>query len=356
MSSQGDLVVDAVAHCYNRTPENCLGEIAENWAAESYGLAEKMSPPGYPIPEDVYRMDQQPEDLARLMFLESDVDYTVYHGTPIYHFFEDGLTSTEKGARMREVAPERVALYGDVDPLADDWETRMEYLVKELDVDGIKMYPADFRERETIPLQLDGKARPVVEKAAEMDVNTVAVHKSIPIGPLSRTAFDPADVDDIATAFPNLNFEIVHVGFSFLEDAVQIIGGNSNVWGNFEVTTNLMILQPRKFAKILGELLYWVGPDRLMFASGAAFTHPQPLIEAFRDFQIPKDMREEYGYPKVTDEMKAKIFGLNTLELLGKDPDEVQRNIENDRWAEKKAALDQRPKPWSSMERSLPEA
>lgn len=79
-----------------------------------------MSPEGYEVPEVVYRIDQQPEDLARLMSLDADVDYTVHHGTPIYHFFKDGLTSTEKGARIRDLAPERVALYGDVDPLADD--------------------------------------------------------------------------------------------------------------------------------------------------------------------------------------------------------------------------------------------
>lgn len=50
------------------------------------------------------------------MFLEADVDYTVYHGTPIFHFFVDELTSTEKGARLRDLTSERFALYGDVDP------------------------------------------------------------------------------------------------------------------------------------------------------------------------------------------------------------------------------------------------
>lgn len=60
----------------------------------------------------------------------------------------------------------------------------MEYLMNELEVVGIKFYPADFRSGETIPLELDGRARPVIERAAEMDVDTVAVTKSIPIAPL----------------------------------------------------------------------------------------------------------------------------------------------------------------------------
>lgn len=58
MTSQGDFVVDTVAHAYNRPPENCLGEIAHTWAVESYRWAEKMSPERYKVPEVVYRMDQ----------------------------------------------------------------------------------------------------------------------------------------------------------------------------------------------------------------------------------------------------------------------------------------------------------
>lgn len=97
----------------------------------------------------------------------------------------------------------------------------MEYLVNDLDVDGIKLYPADFHSGENIALKLDGRARPVVERAAEMDVDTVTVHKSIPIRPLSRSAFDPATVDDIATAFPRPHFESSTSAFRFWKTRVD---------------------------------------------------------------------------------------------------------------------------------------
>jgi predicted TIM-barrel fold metal-dependent hydrolase len=129
------------------------------------------------------------------------------------------------------------------------------------------------------------------------------------------------------------------------------LGRYPNVWANFEVTASLMLAQPRDFAKILGELLMWAGPDQIMFATGATLVHPQPVIEEFWDnFQIPREMREEYGYPKVTEDVKRKILSENALRFLGKDPEELRETVQNDEWAKRRAEQSERPEPWSSLE------
>ena len=43
----------------------------------------------------------------------------------------------------------------------------------------------------------------------------------------------------------------------------------------------------------------------------------QPYVPASARVQFPEDMQEGYGYPPLTDEDRAKIFGKNLAGLLG---------------------------------------
>jgi hypothetical protein len=56
------------------------------------------------------------------------------------------------------------------------------------------------------------------------------------------------------------------------------------------------------------------GTDAIWYGS------PQPQIMAMRAFQITTEYQERYGYPALTDETKAAIFGLNAADLFGIDP------------------------------------
>ena len=73
--------------------------------------------------------------------------------------------------------------------------------------------------------------------------------------------------------------------------------------------------RPRYFAEIMGELLYWLDEDRILFASDYAIWQPKWLVEQFVDFQIPEDMQSEYG--TLTPDIKRKILGLNAAKLYG---------------------------------------
>jgi uncharacterized protein len=46
---------------------------------------------------------------------------------------------------------------------------------------------------------------------------------------------------------------------------------------------------------------------------------PQWAIEAFQRFQISDEMCDKHGYKKITDEDKARIFGLNAAKLYNID-------------------------------------
>ena len=349
------LVVDSVSHCFNHTEDNLKHPHAQRWNDETFELGEQLQPDEYVHPKDVFYRDHSVEELERLLFLESQVDYTNYHSLPLDDYFHDGLVARDKGFELRDRNPNRVSMYVDINPLDDDAVEQVEYYVKERDVEGIKLYPSRYQNGQDLSLQLNEDAvRPVLEKAAELDVTSVGIHKFIPFATAPVRYFRMGDVEDAANAFPDLNFEVIHAGFSFLEETVFAMASHENVYANLENTIHMAATRPRKFARSLGEMLYWAGPDRIVFSGGSTALHPQAAIEAFQDFQIPEEMRAGNDYPEVTDEIKEKILGRNAFRLLGKDPDQVRKNIQGDKWdklrQERKKSGEYPAEPWSTYE------
>lgn len=350
MTYAGNLVVDSVSHVYNFDESNLIGTLGRNFVESTFHHSQLYQPDEYHMSEEQFFKQHDPEELSRVLFVESDVDFTVHHSLPIIDFFRDGMAGSENGLEIRERNPDRVAIYESINPLSDGAMEQMEYAVNELDSDGVKLYPARYRNGQDLRVALnDNTARPVLDEAVNLGIETVAVHKALPIGPTRTDFYRIDDIDDVADDYPDLNFEIVHAGLAFLEETVYLMAKHPNVFANFEITGSLLLVQPRKFAKVLGEMLLWAGPDRILFASGCVLTHPQPIIEAFWDFQFPDEVQAQYGYPELTDEMKRKILGENALRMLGKDPDQVRHDIEGDEWDTEKANLDERPEPWSSV-------
>jgi hypothetical protein len=88
---------------------------------------------------------------------------------------------------------------------------------------------------------------------------------------------------------------------------------------------------PDAAAHVLGKLLKYLGPDRVVYGSDCLFNGtPQQQIVALRMFEIPAAMQEMYGYPALTPEIKRKILGLNAAAVYGVDPELVRPKISTD--------------------------
>jgi predicted TIM-barrel fold metal-dependent hydrolase len=245
-------------------------------------------------------------------------------------------------------------LYCPVDPLKGPAELeRMQARHEECPVDGWKVYPTNgiidpatsnvhmalFDDREL--------AFPFWEKAIELGVPRVAVHKAMPVGPGRLEKDNVHDVSVAAVAFPQIQFEVVHAGWAFLEDSALQMMLHPNVWANLENVANFAVRQPRKFAHVIGTLMQYAGDDRIMFGTGCCAAHPQPILDAFTSFQMPQDLVDGYGFPELTDDSKRKILGGNFARLHGFDPAERAARIAGDEWTAKRAArLAGEPSPW----------
>src|SRR5205085_2124162 len=87
---------------------------------------------------------------------------------------------------------------------------------------------------------------------------------------------------------------------------------------------------------LLGKLLLYVGEDNVLWGTDNCWYGPsQPLIDSFRAFQIPASLRDQYGYPELTPEIKNKILCHNACESYGFDIADARRFQSDDdvEWA-----------------------
>ena len=157
-----------------------------------------------------------------------------------------------------------------------------------------------------------------MEKCRALGIDIVHIHKGPTIHPLNSDAFDVRDVDDVATAFPDLKFVIDHCGIPRIDDFCWIANQEPNVYGGLAVVSAFVWQRPRYFASMLADLLFFVGPDRLIFGSDYAIYSPKWMIEHFMDFEFDDATAREAG-TELTLDVKAKILGLNAARLYGID-------------------------------------
>lgn len=344
-------VIDAVVHAYNFHDDNFRSDLAASFAGLSYGMVLTTGDQDHVSQEAYSTHDWSVDELAEMVFVESDVDMAIYHGVPLDDYFFDGLSSNEKGIEMVKRWPDRVRWYTGVNPLDGKAALeKAEHDVKENGAIGLKFYPERYvAGRGAEPVRFDSvMAAPFMEKAMELGV-PVAVHKFVPAGQGVTDHYRIADVEACAARYPDLQIEVVHSGMAFLEETVYMLVRYPNIWANLEVTSALAVLFKRRFAEAMGSLMSSGALDRIIFASGACLVHPQPVIEALQSFQVPQDLTEGYGFPPMTPEILDGVMGGNFARLHGIDIAEVKKKIADDEFAKRRRELGVRPDRWAYM-------
>ena len=95
--------------------------------------------------------------------------------------------------------------------------------------------------------------------------------------------------------FTGLNFIVEHVGLPRLEDFCWIATQEPNVYGGLAVAIPFIHTRPRYFAQIIGELLYWIGEDQILFASDYALWTAEVAGREVRRLPDPGGHAAEYA-------------------------------------------------------------
>jgi len=181
-------------------------------------------------------------------------------------------------------------------------------------------------------------------RARKPGFNNIGVHKGLAPGAPDPERGHPGDLPKAARDWPGLNFITYHSCIQpsfFMYDALeeiqsgnlregvpdiswtteyaQLVAPYPNTYAELGTTwASSVITFPTLAAHIMGQLMKFMGEDRIVFGSDSVwYGSPQWQIDAMWRFQIPEELRERYGYPELTETAKRKILGLNSARLFG---------------------------------------
>ena len=191
---------------------------------------------------------------------------------------------------------------------------------------------------------------PTVQHAHDLGVKVFVAHKGLPLVNFDPAFNHPDDIVAVSRQFPDMQFVVYHaawdpsqvegpydptatIGIDTLLAALDRHGvpPNDNVWVDVATLWRQLLTMPDQAAHAIGKLLLRVGAQRVMWGTDAIwYGSPEPQIMAMRAFQITPQFQETYGYPALTDEVKADLFGLNAASLFGVDPTATRCGLTQD--------------------------
>jgi predicted TIM-barrel fold metal-dependent hydrolase len=325
------IVFDGVAHVFNFDKKNALGPAGEMFQNHLYAFHATLTPEGEPVmPAEEFLRQWTVDDIREMVYGQSSTDLLCAMPLPLTDLFKDGLSPWEECAELASRDPDRTVFWGSVNPLEGRRALDlMERQVGEFGAKAFKFYNVRYDYGRPFPWRMDDPqvAFPVFEKAQELGVNLIGVHKGVPLGPQPIEATQTWDMDGAAANFPDLNFVIFHVGLPFIDEVCWQLIRHPNLYASIAATINFIVRAPRQFAETLGKLLFWCGEDKIIYGSEAPIWQPQWALEAFWNFQLPQDLVEGYGYPQLTEQAKRKILGENLLRLHGMDVEATRARL-----------------------------
>jgi len=130
------------------------------------------------------------------------------------------------------------------------------------------------------------------------------------------------------------------VGLPRIEDFCFMATQEPNVYAGLAVVVGgLMHARPNFFNKVMGELLFWVGEDKMLFGSDYAIWEPQWQIEGFLNWKMPDDPAYS-DFPRLDENGKRKILGLNAAKLYDVEvPAELRGDVPADEPATEESAV-----------------
>lgn len=309
------------------------------------------------------------QNFVKDVFLDSDTDMMVLSFVPS-HREREPLT-IEEADGVRRIIDEmegthRLLLHGRVNPNQEGDLEGMDELAQRYGVAAWKTYTQWGPDGRGYSLADETFGLPFIQKARALGVKVICIHKGIPFGARSYEHSLCDDIGVVAAMFPDVSFLIYHSGWvpgleeqayapnekrdgvdSLIRSLIENdVPPNSNVYAELGSTWRGVMQNPDSAAHVLGKLFKYVGVDNVVWGTDSIwYGSPQDQIQAFRAFQISDALRDAHGYPAITPELRAKVFGLNATRPYGIALDEAVMRASTDSIGTKRLAYREQPNP-----------
>jgi uncharacterized protein len=307
------------------------------------------------------------------IFFDSDTDLCVLSSVPSAP--EDNPLSLEDAAGTRAIVDAlegdfRLLIHGLVHPQLPGAIDGMAAQLEQHQIAAWKTYTQWGPDRKGFWLYDEQFGIPMIEQARALGVNVICIHKGLPLpGILFDSSYAGSqDIGIVARMYPDVTFIVYHSGYEpsrpegpYAPDTAPLTGvdiliksledngiaPNSNVYAELGSTWRHVMKDPQEAAHLMGKLLKHVGEDRVLWGTDSIwYGSPQDQIQAFRAFRISEAFQERYGYPAMTTDVRAKVFGLSAARGPYRlDPDEIRKRTAGDRIEQAKAACAADPDP-----------
>jgi predicted TIM-barrel fold metal-dependent hydrolase len=256
--------------------------------------------------------------------------------------FLDQLGTQQLAAQLTHAGASRVLVHNVIAPNFGDLNARldeMEATAKTGKVAAFKVYTAWGPNGQGFALDDPAIGLPVIQKAHELGVKVLIAHKGLPLVRFDAAHNRPDDIVAVSRQFPDMQFVVFHGAWdkNHLEGAYDpnatigidtflraldnhAVPANDNVWVDVGTVWREVLRNPTTAAHTLGKLLKRVGEHRVLWGTDAIwYGSPQTQLQAFRAFGISNEFQDRFGYPALTDTIKAQVLGLNAAQLFHLD-------------------------------------
>jgi predicted TIM-barrel fold metal-dependent hydrolase len=322
----GHAIFDLVVHIHNSLRENFnprTGHISRYTAYHYAKMLKKDVEPVAPI-ETYFSNPPNPKRIYDRIFGDnSQIDYAMAQVVPSFDAkVEPADVNIQRVYDFVQMDPKRLIFCGGTDPVLRGLGGALrdlDYQIKELGARSIKLYPAHAFGNSW---RMDDPkvAYPLYERMLELGVTLVQTHKGDPQGAEALEDLHPRDIHQAALDFPDLNFVVHHLAFPFDDAAIDLGARLPNVYLAMSTWINMITIAPVETAMRMGKMLRWCGPEKVLWGSETPiWPSAQHLLDLCWNFQVPEDLQKGWGFPEITDEDRALMFGGNMLRLLKMD-------------------------------------